>query len=93
GSRVTLLGADSASGDTLNMSAQVITGTVEGEDSYVPRTSNSGSKTDTPLLEIPQSISVITRKQMDAQGAQTVTEALRYVPGVKVEAYGLDPKG
>lgn len=93
GSRVTLLGADATSSDTLNMSAQTITGTVEGEDSYVPRTSNSGSKTDTPLLEIPQSISVITRKQMDAQGAQTVTEALRYVPGVKVEAYGLDPKG
>ncbi|WP_447748788.1 TonB-dependent siderophore receptor [Pseudomonas nicosulfuronedens] len=93
GSRVTLLGADSASGDTLNLSAQVITGAIEGEDSYVPRTSNSGSKTDTPLLEIPQSISVVTRKQMDAQGAQTVTEALRYVPGVKVEAYGLDPKG
>ncbi len=93
GSRVTLLGADAASGDTLNLSAQVITGAIEGEDSYVPRTSNSGSKTDTPLLEIPQSISVITRKQMDAQGAQTVTEALRYVPGVKVEAYGLDPKG
>lgn len=93
GSRVTLLGANASNGDTLSMAPQVIRGTVEGEDSYVPRTTMSGSKTDTPLLEIPQSISVITRKQMDAQGAQTVTEALRYVPGVKVEAYGLDPKG
>lgn len=62
-------------------------------DSYVATRSASGSKTDTPIIEIPQSVSVITRKQMQAQGAQTVTDALRYVPGIKVEAYGLDPKG
>ncbi len=65
-------------------------GPVEG---YVATRSGAGTKTDTPLIEIPQSISVITRQQMQAQGAQTVTDALRYVPGVKVEAYGLDPKG
>ena len=65
-------------------------GPVEG---YVATRSSTGSKTDTPIIEIPQSISVITRQQMQAQGAQTVTDALRYVPGVKVEAYGLDPKG
>lgn len=65
-------------------------GPVEG---YVATRSSAGTKTDTPILEIPQSVSVITRQQMQAQGAQTVTDALRYVPGVKVEAYGLDPKG
>lgn len=65
-------------------------GPVEG---YVATRSSAGTKTDTPLIEVPQSISVITRQQMQAQGAQTVTDALRYVPGVKVEAYGLDPKG
>lgn len=65
-------------------------GPMEG---YVATRSSSGSKTDTPIIEIPQSVSVITRQQMQAQGAQTVTDALRYVPGVKVEAYGLDPKG
>ncbi|WP_249674767.1 TonB-dependent siderophore receptor [Pseudomonas abieticivorans] len=65
-------------------------GPVQG---YVATHSSAGTKTDTPLIETPQSISVITRQQMQAQGAQTVTDALRYVPGVKVEAYGLDPKG
>ena len=93
GSRVTLLGADASAGDTLNLSSQTITGAIEGETSYVPRTSDSASKTNTSLLEIPQSVSVITRKQMDAQGVQTVSQALRYVPGVRVETYGMDPKG
>lgn len=65
-------------------------GPVEG---YVATRSSAGTKTDTPIVETPQSISVITREQMQAQGVQTVTDALRYVPGVKVEAYGLDPKG
>ncbi|WP_455925903.1 TonB-dependent siderophore receptor [Pseudomonas putida] len=95
GRRVTLLAPGSADG-ALTIPDQVITGRAveqEGYDSYVPKTTSSASKTNTPLIEIPQSISVITRKQMDDQGAQTVTNALRYVPGVKVEAYGLDPKG
>lgn len=95
GSRVTLLAAAPTSGP-LTMPDQIISGRAavpEGYESYVPKTSNSASKTNTPLIEIPQSISVVTRKQMEDQGAQTVTDALRYVPGVKVEAYGLDPKG
>lgn len=95
GSRVTLLAAAPTSGP-LTIPDQIISGRAavpEGYESYVPKTSNSASKTNTPLIEIPQSISVVTRKQMEDQGAQTVTDALRYVPGVKVEAYGLDPKG
>ena len=80
------LSPTSVSGKTVESAA----GPVEG---YVATRSSSGSKTDTPIIETPQSISVITRQQMQAQGAQTVTDALRYVPGVKVEAYGLDPKG
>jgi iron complex outermembrane receptor protein len=87
-----------AEGDTVQLEPTSISGRA-GEsaggpvDSYVALRTASGSKTDTPIIEIPQSVSVITRQQMQAQGAQTVTNALRYVPGVKVEAYGLDPKG
>lgn len=49
---------------------------------YVARRSSAGSKTDTPLVETPQSVSVVTRQQMDDQAAQTVDQALRYVPAV-----------
>ncbi|MFK3705526.1 TonB-dependent siderophore receptor [Klebsiella sp. NPDC088457] len=59
----------------------------------VAQQTTSGTKTDTPLLEVPQSVSVITRQRLDRQNVQSVTEALRYVPGVKTETYGVDPKG
>src|SRR5690606_29466087 len=44
---------------------------IEGEsatgpdNSVVAKRSRSASKTDTPLVEIPQAVSVVTRKQMD----------------------------
>jgi iron complex outermembrane receptor protein len=92
GNRISLI-ASSADDQAVSLPAQTIEGRIEGQSSFVPKTSNTASKTNTPLVEIPQSVSVITRAQMEAQGAQSVTEALRYVPGVKVETYGLDPKG
>ncbi|WP_342238689.1 TonB-dependent siderophore receptor [Inquilinus sp. OTU3971] len=57
---------------------------------YVAEDSASGSKTDTPLIETPQSISVITRDQMTAQGVESLAQALRYTPGVAGELYGTD---
>ncbi len=55
---------------------------------YVATRTLTGSKTDTPLIEIPQSISVVTSDQIKSQGAQTLGEALRYTPGVVAEEYG-----
>lgn len=54
---------------------------------FVARRATGGTKTDTPLLETPQSISVVTRDQLDAQGATTLVESLRYTPGI-VTQYG-----
>ncbi|MFT4116282.1 TonB-dependent siderophore receptor [Bradyrhizobium sp.] len=51
----------------------------------VAHRTGTGSKTDTPILETPQSITVVTREQMTAQGARSVAEALRYEPGVVAE--------
>ncbi|UDF31834.1 UNVERIFIED_ORG: TonB-dependent siderophore receptor (plasmid) [Roseateles sp. XES5] len=72
--------------------------TVEGgEDSgrgpdqgIVAKRSRSASKTNTPLHETPQAVSVVTRDQMDAQGANTVAEALRYTPGILPDPNGYD---
>jgi iron complex outermembrane receptor protein len=49
--------------------------------------SATATKTDTPILETPQSISVVTRDQIQAQGAQTLSESLRYTPGLSLEAF------
>lgn len=61
-------------------------GAVEG---YVATRSASGSKTDTPLLETPQSISVIGAQQIADQAAQSVAATLRYTPGVRGDSFGV----
>lgn len=50
--------------------------------SYVARRSSTGTKTDTPLLETPQAVSVVTREQMDAQGVESLEQALAYSAGI-----------
>ncbi|BBK41776.1 ligand-gated channel [Allostella vacuolata] len=57
---------------------------------YVATRSTTGTKTDTPLLATPQSISVVTRDQMEAQAAPGVSQALRYTAGVLTESNGAD---
>lgn len=55
---------------------------------YLARQSATGTKTDTPILETPQSISVVTKDQIFAQGAQSLNDALRYTPGVTLSSFG-----
>jgi iron complex outermembrane receptor protein len=64
-------------------------GPVQG---YLATRSASGTKTDTPIQQIPQSITVVTAEEARDQGATTVQEALRYVPGVYADAYGPDSR-
>ncbi len=59
---------------------------------FVPNLSSSGTKTDTPLLETPQSISVISRENLDARSVETVAQALQYTAGVAVQTGGTDPR-
>jgi outer membrane receptor protein involved in Fe transport len=42
----------------------------------------SAMRSDAPLAEIPQAISVLTEDALALQGGSTVTDAVRYVPGV-----------
>ncbi|BCQ34470.1 TonB-dependent siderophore receptor [Erwinia rhapontici] len=49
---------------------------------YVAKQSTTGSKTRTPVLATPQSLSVIGRDELTDRNVQTTTEALRYTPGV-----------
>jgi len=66
------------------------TGPVDG---YVAQQSTTGSKTDTPLKEIPQSVSVVGTEQIRDQGVQNLQEALRYMPGVHADPFGYDSRG
>src|SRR5262249_51167535 len=51
-------------------------------DGYVAHRSLVGTKTNTPIIEVPQAISVIGREQIRDQGAQSVVQALGYTAGV-----------
>lgn len=49
---------------------------------FVARRSATGTKTDTPLAETPQSVSVVTRDQLEAQGADSLDQAFGYTAGI-----------
>ncbi|SDV47342.1 TonB-dependent siderophore receptor [Chitinasiproducens palmae] len=55
---------------------------------FVASASDAANKVSTPLLETPQSVSVVTRAQMDEQNTQTLNAALRYTAGVTPETRG-----
>jgi iron complex outermembrane receptor protein len=48
----------------------------------------TGTKTDTAITEIPQTINVVTEQQIEATGSTDLNQALRYLPGFG--SYGSD---
>lgn len=57
---------------------------VETRDSYRVERTKVATKTDTPLRNIPQSISVVTDEQIRDQNMQSMADVVRYVPGVQM---------
>ncbi len=56
---------------------------VEGQrEPYHASDGLSGTKTNTPLLDVPQSISVVTAQQIADQNIRTIADLVRLVPGV-----------
>lgn len=54
---------------------------------------STATKTDTPLTETPQAISVVTSDLFVDRGALNLQETLRYSAGVAADAWGLDTRG
>lgn len=73
---------------TVEGQAETATGPVNG---YVATRSATGSKSNTPITAIPQSVSVIGRDELDDRKALKVDEALRYTAGVTAQPFGADP--
>jgi len=90
--------APAASAATATLAPVTVTGKSERETATSPvagyraKNAATASKTDTPLSETPQAISVITRDQIVDQGATTLQDALNYAAGVRSDAYGLDSR-
>jgi len=63
-----------------------------GEKGYVAREAATGSKLGTPLSEVPQSISSITRKEIDDRRPSQLEDVLAYSSGVVASPWGLDDR-
>ncbi len=59
---------------------------------YVSTEGNSASKSDIPLVEMPQSVSVISRDMIDLLNWTSLNESMRYSAGATGEAFGPDER-
>ena len=62
--------------------APLVTTNAGGDIGYHANSTSTATKTNTPLRDIPQSITVITKQQVQDIGAQRIEDVVRYVPGV-----------
>lgn len=59
---------------------------------YVPGSNSTATKMDIPLIETPQSVSVITRDQLDVLHLAEMEEAVRYTAGIRGGIFGSDDR-
>ncbi len=59
--------------------AIIVTGKVEG---YRTVDTTSGTKTNTPILDVPQSISVVTSEQISDQSIRSIADLVHLFPGI-----------
>jgi iron complex outermembrane receptor protein len=59
---------------------------------YVANRSSSGTKTNTPIMETPQAVSVIGAEQIRDQKPNKLDEVLRYTAGVRAGTFGADTR-
>lgn len=92
GNSVTLV---SGGGSSLQLGATTISGqalglTTEDTGSYTTGATTTATKLPLTLRETPQSVTVVTRQQMDDQGVTSVADALRNTPGISTQKYDSD---
>ena len=87
--RVTIAGQKSVITVTLSPAAVSESVSVRAE-TYQEKAASIGSKTDTPLIDLPQAISVVNRQLLSDQRVLTLEEALKNVAGVKAGGYYRD---
>ncbi|OYZ99634.1 MAG: hypothetical protein B7X99_07255 [Rhizobiales bacterium 17-65-6] len=88
GNTVTITAPAAAAGADGGIALGAIDVSATGDNNQVVAlATGAGTKTDTPLIDIPQSISVVTRAEMEQRGVQDFNSAVAYTPGVRVVDY------
>ena len=62
------------------------------QNGYQAPAISSGTKTPTPLRDVPQSVTVVTRQLMQDQLMTSIGDVVRYVPGVTAPPGGEQPR-
>jgi iron complex outermembrane receptor protein len=73
-------------------SADALGPVVVTAERYVSRQGSVASKSDIPLVEMPQSVSVVSRDMIDLLNWTSLNEAVRYSAGATGEAFGPDER-
>lgn len=87
----TVLAQTASSTDNSTATTQLPTVDVVADgvnDTRFKATQSQVNKSDTPLSQTPQSVSVVTRSMLDSQQAVSLADALENVPGVVAQQYG-----
>ncbi|SFA73831.1 iron complex outermembrane recepter protein [Rhizobium sp. NFR07] len=89
--------AQDAAGDTTQLEPIILSNSgaetiSEDNDTIVPRRAVSALKTDTPLVETPRSVAVVTREEIEQRGATDMIQATRYSSGISTGGFGYDPR-
>jgi iron complex outermembrane recepter protein len=82
------IAAPDAPGDTPGLDEVVVT----ARRHYVATDTTAGTKTDVPLIETPQSVSVITNDEIELLQIQNLEQATRYTAGIISGSYGGDDR-
>ncbi len=72
--------------DAINVTGQSVEQPTEHVVGYVAKRNMSATKTDTPITETPQSLSVVTSDEIRDRQAETLAQALSYTPGFTASA-------
>ncbi|SNS35303.1 iron complex outermembrane recepter protein [Sphingomonas laterariae] len=66
--------------------------TAADENVIVVTGANAGTKTETPLVELPQPITIISSETYISQGAINISDTVKYAAGVLANPYGRDTR-
>ena len=65
---------------------------VSPEDDIVVIGDNAGTKTETPLIQLPQPLTIIPSERYLSQGAINISDTVKYAAGVLANPYGRDTR-
>lgn len=78
--------------DATSIEAAATQSAFEPAGGYFASNASSATKSDKPILETAQSISVVTAEQMADRKVNRIEDAVAYTAGVRVGGSGLDPR-